>query len=67
VALESLPAAGALFCHQNTVRYRMHRLEEYLRGSLDDPKIVAELAMALDAVGTFPMLLDQRRSAASAS
>ncbi|MFI7012362.1 PucR family transcriptional regulator [Streptomyces sp. NPDC050145] len=52
-------AGRALYCHQNTVRYRMHRLEEFLRGSLDDPKIVAELSMALDAVGTFPMLLDR--------
>ncbi|MFF5336748.1 PucR family transcriptional regulator [Streptomyces sp. NPDC013181] len=51
-------AGRRLYCHQNTVRYRMHRLEEFLRGPLDDPKIVAELSMALDAVGTFPMLLD---------
>ncbi|MCF2528975.1 PucR family transcriptional regulator [Yinghuangia soli] len=51
-------AARALHCHQNTVRYRMHRLEEYLRGPLNDPKIAAELAMALDAVGTFPALLE---------
>lgn len=50
-------AGRLLFCHQNTVRYRMHRLEEFLRGPLDDPKIIAELSMALDAVGTFPTLL----------
>lgn len=50
-------AAPALYCHPNTVRYRMHRIEEYLRGPLHDPKIVAELTMALDAVGTFPALL----------
>ncbi|MGA5817611.1 PucR family transcriptional regulator [Kitasatospora sp. NPDC094028] len=54
-------ASRALYCHQNTVRYRMHRLEEYLRGPLDDPKVVAELAMAVDAVGTFPTLLDPGR------
>ncbi|WP_043259708.1 PucR family transcriptional regulator [Streptomyces hokutonensis] len=53
-------AGRALYCHQNTVRYRMHRLEEFLRGPLDDPRIVAELSMALDAVGTFPTLLEQR-------
>jgi hypothetical protein len=53
-------AGRALYCHQNTVRYRMHRLEEFLRGPLDDPKIVAELSMALDAVGTFPTLLEHR-------
>jgi DNA-directed RNA polymerase specialized sigma24 family protein len=51
----------ALYCHPNTVRYRMHRLEEFLRGPLDDPKIIAELAMALDALGTFPTMLEQRR------
>ncbi|MFE9428615.1 PucR family transcriptional regulator [Kitasatospora sp. NPDC006697] len=55
-------AARQLFCHQNTVRYRMHRIEEHLRGPLDNPKIVAELAMALDAVGTFPTLLEARRA-----
>ncbi|GLW72769.1 hypothetical protein Kpho02_50680 [Kitasatospora phosalacinea] len=56
-------AARALYCHQNTVRYRMRRLEEYLRGPLDSPKIVAELTMALDAVGTFPTLLNHHRPA----
>ncbi|MEU3460397.1 helix-turn-helix domain-containing protein [Streptomyces sp. NPDC006733] len=50
-------AARALYCHPNTVRYRMHRLEEFLRGPLDNPKIVAELSMAVDAVGAFPTLL----------
>ncbi|MEY9872528.1 hypothetical protein ABH931_002004 [Streptacidiphilus sp. MAP12-33] len=52
-------AAKGLYCHENTVRYRMRRLEEFLRGPLEDPLIVAELAMALDAVGTFPTLLGQ--------
>lgn len=52
-------ASRTLYCHQNTVRYRMHRLEEYLRGPLDDPKVIAELAIAVDAVGTFPTLLDR--------
>ncbi|MFI6152906.1 PucR family transcriptional regulator [Kitasatospora sp. NPDC051170] len=60
-------ASRALYCHQNTVRYRMHRLEEYLRGPLDDPKVVAELAMAVDAVGTFPMLLSDRQRGTEAS
>ncbi|MFF8611673.1 PucR family transcriptional regulator [Streptomyces sp. NPDC015350] len=57
-------AGRRLFCHQNTVRYRMHRLEEFLRGPLDDPKIIAELSMALDAVGTFPMLLESNQTPA---
>ncbi len=59
-------AAQVLYCHENTVRYRIHRLEEYLRGPLDDPMIVAELALALDAVGTFPTLLEQHRPPARA-
>lgn len=50
--------AQTLHCHQNTVRYRMHRLEEHLRGPLTDPRVVAELSLALDAVGTFPSLLE---------
>lgn len=58
-------AARALYCHQNTVRYRMRRLEEYLRGPLDDPEIVAELAMAINAVGAFPALLDHHASTPS--
>lgn len=53
-------AGRTLYCHRNTVRYRMHRLEEFLRGPLDDPKIIAELSMALDAVSTFPTLLEHR-------
>ncbi|NEB07878.1 PucR family transcriptional regulator [Streptomyces coelicoflavus] len=60
-------AGRLLFCHQNTVRYRMHRLEEFLRGPMDDPKIVAELSMALDAVGTFPMLLQSNHVPAARS
>jgi PucR C-terminal helix-turn-helix domain/GGDEF-like domain len=53
----SAAAAGrALFCHENTVRYRMHRLEGYLGRTLDDPAAVAELATALQAVRIFPEL-----------
>lgn len=54
-------AARTLFCHPNTVRNRMRRLEEHLRGPLEDPKVVAELAMAVDAIGTFPTLLEDHR------
>jgi hypothetical protein len=53
----SAAAAGrALFCHENTVRYRMHRLEEHLGRTLDDPRTVADLATALQAVRIFPEL-----------
>lgn len=47
-------AARALYCHQNTVRYRMRRVEEHLDGELDDPITIAELAAALQAIRTFP-------------
>ncbi|MEU9856200.1 helix-turn-helix domain-containing protein [Streptomyces sp. NPDC047974] len=50
-------AAEALYCHPNTVRYRMRRLEEHLRGSLEDPLVIGELAIALDALGVLPALL----------
>ncbi|MFI6151622.1 PucR family transcriptional regulator [Kitasatospora sp. NPDC051170] len=50
-------AAQALYCHPNTVRYRMRRLQEHLRGPLEDPLVVGELAVALDAIGTLPDLL----------
>jgi hypothetical protein len=49
-------AGRTLYCHENTVRYRMHRLEEHLGGSLDDPLNLAELAAALQAIRTFPEL-----------
>lgn len=49
-------AGRALYCHENTVRYRMHRLEEHLGVSLDDPVSLAELAAALQAIRTFPDL-----------
>ena len=49
-------AGRALYCHENTVRYRMRRLEEHLGGSLDDPVSLAELAAALQAIRTFPDL-----------
>jgi hypothetical protein len=49
-------AGHALYCHENTVRYRMRRLEEHLGGSLDDPLHLAELAAALQAIRTFPEL-----------
>jgi DNA-binding PucR family transcriptional regulator len=49
-------AGRLLYCHENTVRYRMRRLEEHLGGSLSDPTILAELAAAMQAIRTFPQL-----------
>ena len=38
-----------LYCHPNTVRYRLRRLEERTGRSLADPRDVAELVLALEA------------------
>jgi hypothetical protein len=51
-------AGRVLYCHENTVRYRLHRLEQYLGQALDDPKAIAELAAALTAIRTFPELVE---------
>lgn len=42
-------AARALFCHRNTVRYRLRRIEELTGLSLSDPRASALLLMALHA------------------
>ncbi len=39
-------AAEVLYCHQNTVRYRLRRLQELTGRSLSDPHGIAELAAA---------------------
>lgn len=43
-------AAGALYCHPNTVRYRLRRLQELTGRSLSDPHGIAELATAAYAL-----------------
>jgi len=42
-------AAKTLFCHPNTVRYRLNRVAEHTRRSLTDPRAVTELTLALQA------------------
>jgi DNA-binding PucR family transcriptional regulator len=37
-----------LYCHPNTVRYRLRRLEERTGRSLSSPRSVAELLLALE-------------------
>ena len=39
-----------IYCHPNTVRYRLRRLQEHTGRSLEDPRAVAELLTALDAL-----------------
>ena len=43
-------AAEALYCHRNTVRNRLQRLEELTGRSLEDPRGLAELFVASEAV-----------------
>ncbi|OIJ99375.1 transcriptional regulator, Fis family protein [Streptomyces sp. MUSC 14] len=47
-------AARQLYCHRNTVRYRLRRLEELTGRSLQDPRAVAELSVALHALRLLP-------------
>jgi hypothetical protein len=42
-------AAKTLFCHPNTVRYRLNRVAEHTGRSLTDPRAVTELTLALQA------------------
>jgi PucR C-terminal helix-turn-helix domain/GGDEF-like domain len=42
-------AAKTLFCHPNTVRYRLNRVTEHTGRSLTDPQAVTELTLALQA------------------
>ena len=45
----SLRTTGELlFCHPNTVRYRLHRIEQRTGRSLSRPRDVAELCLALE-------------------
>ncbi|MEU8582074.1 PucR family transcriptional regulator [Streptomyces sp. L500] len=47
-------AAKPLYCHRNTVRYRLRRVEELTGRSLRDPRAVADLAVALGALRLLP-------------
>jgi hypothetical protein len=53
-------AGRVLFCHENTVRNRLRRFEQYLGRSMDDPTAQAEITTALQAIRTFPELADRR-------
>ena len=45
----SLRTAGELlFCHPNTVRYRLHQIEERTGRSLSRPRDIAELSLAFE-------------------
>jgi PucR C-terminal helix-turn-helix domain/GGDEF-like domain len=46
----AVEAGKRIYCHPNTVRYRLRRLQEHTGRSLDDPRAMAELLAALDAL-----------------
>jgi DNA-binding PucR family transcriptional regulator len=41
-------AAAELFCHPNTVRYRLRRIEESTGRDLSAPRELAELCLAFE-------------------
>jgi hypothetical protein len=47
-------AAKHLYCHPNTVRHRLRRIERQTGRSLQDPKSSAELFVALEALRRLP-------------
>jgi len=46
-------AAGQLFVHRNTVRYRLRRVEELTGRSLADPAAIGQFHLALEAIRIF--------------
>ena len=48
--------AERLFCHANTVRYRLRRLEKLTGRSLEDPRDVADIRAAIVALRMLPAL-----------
>jgi DNA-binding PucR family transcriptional regulator len=47
-------AAQQMFCHPNTIRQRLRKLESCTGRSLSDPQATAELFLALQAVALLP-------------
>jgi hypothetical protein len=46
--------AAALYCHPNTVRHRLRRIEQLTGRSLTSPRAAAELCLALEGVRLLP-------------
>lgn len=50
----AVEAGKHLYCHPNTVRHRLHRIERQTGRSLQDPRASAELFIALEALRRLP-------------
>ena len=50
----AIEAGRHLYCHPNTVRHRLHRIERQTGRPLHDPRSSAELFVALQALRTLP-------------
>jgi hypothetical protein len=48
-----------MYCHRNTVRHRLRRIEQKTGRSLDDPRAAAELCVALEALRRLPGGFDE--------
>jgi hypothetical protein len=46
--------ARRMYCHRNTVRHRLRRIEQKTGRSLNDPRAAAELCVALEALRRLP-------------
>ena len=46
--------AAKIYCHPNTVRHRLHRIEELTGRSLSRPKDLAELCLAFEVERRLP-------------
>jgi len=46
--------AATIYCHPNTVRHRLHRIEELTGRSLSRPKDIAELCLAFEVERRLP-------------
>jgi PucR C-terminal helix-turn-helix domain/GGDEF-like domain len=58
----AIEAGKRLYCHPNTVRHRLHRIERQTGRLLNDPRSSAELFVALEALRTLPGPLGSRNA-----
>jgi DNA-binding PucR family transcriptional regulator len=50
----AIEAGKRLYCHPNTVRHRLHRIERQTGRLLQDPRSCGELFVALEALRRLP-------------